>query len=182
MPRKWKRSAARGQFSAQDLNITIEKVCKGKLSKREAARTCRIGRATTEGEASKVSKMYGNTSSAKKEEKALRGYAETCGAMAYGMTIKDLCRLAYGYAQHLHKTMPPTWIAEKATGECWAWGFRKRNNMSLRMSENISIARATAFNSENVKIFHNVYENALAKHEFGPESVWNLDETGVSSD
>ena len=101
MPRKWKRSTARGQFSAQDLNAATEKVRKGELSKREATRTYKIGRATldrylsatTEGEASKVSKMYGNTGFSQ-EEKALRGYAETCGAMAYGMTIKDLCRLA----------------------------------------------------------------------------------------
>lgn len=100
-------------------------------------------------------------------------------AVAYSMTINDLCRLAYDYALHLKKTLPPS---KKTADECWAGGFRKRNNFSLRTPENTSIARATAFNSANVKTFHNIlYTECSFKHQFGPMDAWNGDQDFQSS-
>ena len=166
MPRTWTRTTNRGQFTEGDLVTTLHRIRKGGLSRNEAARTYHVGRATlgrylkdNSMEISKISRSYrySNTLFTREEELSLKEHVETCGAMAYGLTVEDLCKLAYQYALLFNKTMPPKWRENKATGKCWASAFRTRNQLSLRLPENTSITRATAFNYANVKLFHEVY-------------------------
>jgi hypothetical protein len=57
----------------------------------------------------------------------------------------------------------------------------KRNSIvvSLRKHQSISLARATAFNRSAFELFFQEYINILEKHNFGPEQMYNVDETGL---
>ena len=190
MPQTWQRTTTRGAVSEADLRTAIERIRSKEISIREASRTYNIGRqtldrylqATPEGEkAKKTSKTFSNTVFSQDEEKSLFDYAEKSAAMHFGLTSKALAELAYDYGKKLGKKLPSGWEANKAAGEEWCLAFRRRNGLSLRTPENTSIARSQAFSLTNVQGFHEALSVALLKHDFGPCSVWNLDETGITT-
>ncbi|CAH1110682.1 unnamed protein product [Psylliodes chrysocephalus] len=64
----------------------------------------------------------------------------------------------------------------------WMKSFMKRHpKLSLRKSENTSVARASSFNKHNVEEFFKNYSDVQAKYAFGPNRIWNADETGIST-
>ena len=67
-------------------------------------------------------------------------------------------------------------------GKDWAQSFLKRHtDIYLRTPEATSIQRMAAFNRTNVYSFMNNLEQALSRHKYGPEQIWNLDETGCTT-
>lgn len=64
----------------------------------------------------------------------------------------------------------------------WLRGFMLRNDyLSLRTPEPTSLSRTTAFNRHTVGDFFNLLRQTLTKEQFGPEAVYNCDETGVQT-
>ena len=61
--------------------------------------------------------------------------------------------------------------------------MERNSNVSIRMPEATSIARATAFNRYNVDMFFNHYNSIINRPNFHlePRLTWNLDETGVNT-
>ncbi|GBP63667.1 hypothetical protein EVAR_82027_1 [Eumeta japonica] len=92
------------------------------------------------------------------EELLLVDYTQEAGKLQYGLTSKDVKRLAYEFAMKNNKKYPAQWDKDQMAGEYWLRLFRKRHQKQLALCkpEAISIARSTAFNKQNVQL---TYEN-----------------------
>ncbi|KAJ8964143.1 hypothetical protein NQ314_005095, partial [Rhamnusium bicolor] len=82
------------------------------------------------------------------EEESLEKYFIKSSQIQYGLTYHQAQTLAYEFAIHCNKNnIPKSWIENKLAGLFWMQSFMKRHpKLSLRLPENTSLARSTAFN------------------------------------
>ena len=100
----------------------------------------------------------------------------------YGRSPCMARRLAYEFANANSITIPDSWWRDCAAGEEWLTGFMKRHEtISIRVPEATSLGRSTAFNKFNTNKFFDNLELVYGRHAFGPESIYNCDETGVTT-
>ena len=99
----------------------------------------------------------------------------------YGLTTNDVRRLAYELACKLK--LPYTFNKDSCmAGKDWLQGFMARHKeLSLRIPQATSVSRAVGFNRAQVQNFFTVYKSLLDKHSFSAQSVWNMDESGIST-
>ncbi|XP_048487698.1 uncharacterized protein LOC125490998 [Plutella xylostella] len=65
-------------------------------------------------------------------------------------------------------------------GMDWLYGFLRRHpELSLRLPEPTSVARAMGFNRVNVSKFFALLIELQDKYKFGPTKIFNVDETGI---
>ena len=57
----------------------------------------------------------------------------------------------------------------------------KRHKLSLRQPESTGLTTATSCNKSNVNLFYSNLKTTHEKFKFGPEDVYNLDETGLTT-
>lgn len=117
------------------------------------------------------------------EEVQLCEYLKKAAYLHMGLDSKQVRDLAYQFAIAKKKErIPASWHKHKTAGIGWLRCFRQRyTELSLRKPESTSLARATSFNRANVSNFFDNLEKVMKKHNFPPDSVYNVDETGVST-
>ena len=78
--------------------------------------------------------------------------------------------------------IPNEWVISESAGEFWLRGFRKRHH-SLRLckSEATSLARTISFNKAKINTFFENLQVVLKRHNFEPNEIYNIDETGSSA-
>ena len=115
-----------------------------------------------------------------KEEDVLKDYLLLASKLNYGLTSKATRNLAYQYAVTNNKIILENWSVNKTASYDWLKGYLHRHtNLSLRQPESTSLSRATAFNKTTVGEFFNNLSYILEKKKFGPEAIFNVDETGL---
>ncbi|KAJ8939896.1 hypothetical protein NQ318_023236 [Aromia moschata] len=99
----------------------------------------------------------------------------------FGITCNELRSLVYDWAEinqiphRFNKT-------DKRAGWDWVRGFRSRHpEITFRKPENTSIARAMAFNKSNIAQFFKTHQEIVDKYKLGPEKIYNVDESGIST-
>ena len=112
----------------------------------------------------------------------LCSYLQRASDIYFGLTPKDVRKLAYQLADANKLAMPKSWMDNKCAGRDWFTSFLQKNpTLSLRAPEATSIARAISFNKPNVEMFFNNLQLCLQRHQFTPADIWNMDETGVTT-
>ena len=111
----------------------------------------------------------------------LAAYIKDLADQFHGLS-PDKCRwLCYEFALQNEVPMPDNWKRQHRAVKDWFAGFKERQNLSCRKPEPTSIARATAFNRNAVTKFFENLEAVQERHNFAPNNIYNLDETGVST-
>lgn len=117
-----------------------------------------------------------------KEENTLMGFLLKSAELYYGLTPKDVRKLAYDLALKHHKKIPPSWVEKEIAGVDWLTGFLKRfPQLSIRSPQATSLARATSFNETNINAFFDNLANVMDRYKFEPKDIWNIDETGITT-
>ncbi len=112
------------------------------------------------------------------QEKELADHLRLLDDMFYGLTRSEVMRLAYQFAEMNSLQHTFNRISEKA-GKKWFRSFCARNNFSLRTPEKISAARVSGFNRGQVENFFKHLKELYEKYNFGPERIFNMDESGI---
>jgi len=116
------------------------------------------------------------------DEKLLEEYVKKAASLYYGLSPKEIRVLAFEFANQNNKAVPRNWKVDGRAGSDWFTSFLKRHpGLSVREPEATSIARATNFNKTNVSAFFDNLSTVLERHKFGPENIFNIDETGVTT-
>lgn len=195
MPHKWKRKHPAKSTPANSVILqAVNMVCEERKSIREVAKAMNLSKSALarhlkkiNGASDKESVVFQSNLTcgmvfSEEEEAKLRHYLLTASKMHYGLTTVQVRNLAYEFAAALDKKYPNSWDLNKIAGYDWFKGFMGRHpQLSLRSPEATSLGRATSFNKKNVDDFLGNLKSLYEKYKLTPDSVYNCDETGVST-
>jgi len=100
----------------------------------------------------------------------------------YGLSINELRKLAFQFAQKLGLDYPSVWNDEMKAGRTWYYTFMNRHReLTLRTPEQTSINRVKAFCKTNVERFFGNYAKLMDVHHFEATNIYNMDESGFST-
>lgn len=184
MPRVYRRKTQRQTWTDEQMAAAKRSVDSGMSVKRASAKY-NIPRITLARWIASPNKKRGlgskKTVFSPEQEQELANHLLDLEARFYGITMKDVQKLAYELAERNglehgfnHKL--------KMAGRYWLEGFLKRNpSVSFRKPEATSAARARGFNKPSVKAFYALLRDILDSNQFPPSRIYNADETGVST-
>lgn len=114
-------------------------------------------------------------------EKILSDHILTLEECFFGLTIKDVRKLAFDLAEKYN--LPHAFNTEKKmAGKKWFYAFIRRNpRLSIRQPEATSLARVKGFNKKNVQHFFDLLESSITKFNLTPDRIFNVDESGFST-
>ncbi|KAJ3655378.1 hypothetical protein Zmor_014511 [Zophobas morio] len=116
------------------------------------------------------------------EEEVMVKYIIKSADIYYGLSTKEIRRLAYDLVKKYNLRRPRQWDDNQQAGKDWFSNFMKRHNqLSIRCAQPTSLSRATSFNPANVKIFFDNLTKVLDRNQFEPNDIYNVDETGVTT-
>lgn len=99
----------------------------------------------------------------------------------FGMTTTDVRQLAYEVAEKM-KIKHPFNKETKMAGKGWLHGFRNRHpQLSLRLPEATSLARAEAFNKPQVTKFFAKLEQVIEEQKIDKTLIFNMDESALTT-
>ncbi|XP_041705696.1 uncharacterized protein zgc:113274 [Coregonus clupeaformis] len=192
MPRVRVRTTDRGLFHPETFERASQDVLVGGQSVRSAAkahgvchvtlfRYCR--RKKDSANARLPAYRAHNRVFSQEQENNLKEYLLRAADIYFGLSHKEVRRLAYQLAQHYRCKYPETWATKEMAGKDWFTSFLKRHpGLSIRQPQATSLLRGTSFNATNVSQFFNNLSTILGRHHFEAKDVWNMDETSTATD
>ena len=114
------------------------------------------------------------------QQEDLKSYLTAMDKMLFGLTKKQCRRLAFDFAEECGISHPFN-KDTKMAGEDWLANFMKKHRFSVRKPEATSIARAMGFNKPSVDRFFNILREQREKYKFPASSIYNADESGLST-
>lgn len=114
------------------------------------------------------------------QEQDLADHSRDLDTSFYGLTFKDLRRLAFQFAEA--NNISHRFDKEsKLAGKDWALTFMKKYRLSLRTPQQTSLARIMGFNKVQLEVFFNNLSEIMVKFKFTPDRIYNMDESGMST-
>ena len=113
-------------------------------------------------------------------EMELVKHVKDMDAVLFGFTAVQLRKIAFEFAE-LNNIEHQFNREKKEAGKQWLRCFLSRHSdeLSLRMPETTSAARARAFNEVSVSAFFDILEKLQDEKKFTPDRIFNVDETGI---
>lgn len=184
------RRSDRQKWGERDMELAIKAVSEGKMGWLAASKRFQVPQATLRRRAGNKNKRirgsekglgrYHSTFTSEQEQEIV-SYCLTLETQMFGLNTSELRSIVYQFAEAngiQHRFNRKT---EKA-GWDWLKGFRKRHpNISLRVPEPTSAARAQAFNKPQIEKFFALLTRTIEKFGFTPDRVFNVDESGLST-
>ena len=187
MPRKYTRKTLRASYAEEDLKKALSEVKDGAALKSTSKKYGISPRALRRHRDNKVFKpgtvsLGRHRPDLKKEyEDELALKIQAMEKALFGLTTKDVRRLAYDFATKMRITHRFN-NESKMAGPDWLTGFLLRHpELAIRKPQATNIARAVGFNKPQVEKFFEAYQGVLTKHHYSPTRVWNMDETGITN-
>ncbi|XP_063731553.1 uncharacterized protein LOC134859146 [Eleginops maclovinus] len=116
------------------------------------------------------------------QEDSLADYLRRAADLFYGLSTKEVRRLAFQLAFFYKCSYPDTWNECSMAGREWFFGFMKRHPcLSIRCPQATSLSRNTSFNRHNVSMFYDNLAMVIDRYHFEGTDIWNMDETGVTT-
>jgi len=188
-----KRKSDRAKYALNDINSAIDRIATGDKLRRVAAETgidkstlSRYVKKFHEGGNKQLQKVaYWGVRQVFDEhmEMMLCDYLKNSARIYFGLTPLEVRKLAYELGMKNDLKLPDSWLENSMAGEDWLRGFLKRhkNDISVRLPEATSIARASSFNEKNVTLFYNNLNSVRERYNFEAKDIWNVDETGCTT-
>lgn len=115
------------------------------------------------------------------QEDELAQYIIQMCSCGFGLNHKEIRQLAFQIAEK-YKVDHPFNRKQGLAGSDWLRLFLRRHpKLSLRKTENTSLARLQGFNRETVNAYYDLLEKAMSDVHYSPDQIWNVDETGFST-
>ncbi|KAK0169796.1 hypothetical protein PV328_010437 [Microctonus aethiopoides] len=176
---KYVRKTNRQQWDPQAMENAIKAVQNGEMGWLKASKTFKVPSTTLRRRGCNANKRVRNnctglgrfiTTFTPEQEKSIIDRLEQMEQHLFGITCKELRSLIYEWAE-MNKIPHRFNKNEKRAGLDWIKGFRSRNpEIILQKPENTSIA-----------IFFQTYQEIIDKYKLGPERIYNVDESGLST-
>lgn len=186
----YKRKTDRGAWSEGDMERAIQAVRNGEMGWLKASKIFNVPTATLRRRAQGKNKFAVNAEKrfgsfqftlTKDLEGAIVKHILDLESRFFGMTRTDVRRLAYEVAEKM-KIKHPFNKELKMAGKGWLHGFRQRNpELSLRLPEATSLARAEAFNKPQVDKFFSKLEQVIKTHKIDKTMIYNMDESALTT-
>ena len=186
------RKTDRGQYSKDQMKLAVQAVVQEKQSFRDAARNHDVNYKTlnryvklhnTGGDIDEVGYKKARQVFSKQVEDHMVEYVKRAAQIYHGLTPRNIRELAFKMAKSNNLRMPKTWEEEQSAGIDWFKSFMNRNpRLSIRSPEPTSLARMSNFNRANVDAFFDNLADVTSRGVgFPPQSIYNVDETGVTT-
>ncbi|KAG5347670.1 CBX5 protein, partial [Acromyrmex charruanus] len=157
----------------EQINYYRINVNKQNQKKQQTGETSVVAQLTSYG---KNHQIFNNT-----EEIALVEYIKRIADIYYGITPKEVRKLAYQFAIKNGSKVRNSWNENKIAGEDWFRNFRKRNNSLPIRLKTTSLCKAISFNKHNVNLFFTNLKTICNCLKVKPSNIWNMDEIGIST-
>ncbi|XP_043468651.1 uncharacterized protein LOC122502578 [Leptopilina heterotoma] len=116
------------------------------------------------------------------QEKILSNYLLRSCDIYFGLSSREIRKLAFEMAVVYNLERPSKWDENKSAGIYWFKSFMLRNpELSVRTAQGESLSRATSFNRINVDAFYDNLKSIMDRHDFEAKNIYNFDELGVTT-
>ncbi|KAB0790057.1 hypothetical protein PPYR_15620 [Photinus pyralis] len=191
-----KKKTERGNTSKEDMEQAVNRVLNNNESQRSVAKSLNICHVTLHRYVRKVQNSghnegpvsLSNVGYSRKpvfdenQAQKLVDYIKHASKIYFGLSPKEVRKFAYECALTYNVTVPDSWNKNKCAGEDWLTQFlKKHEDLSIRTPEATSLQRAISFNKQNVSSFFDKLASVRDKYNFNSATIWNLDETGVTT-
>ncbi|KAH9320446.1 hypothetical protein KI387_015085 [Taxus chinensis] len=175
-----KKVYIRGQWTEADMKAALRDVEENGMSTRQAATKWGIPSTNV------TDWLYGKRTSKRKgpptvltdeEEKEIVTWCQDMAELGHGLEVIHL----KAYVAHMCQCRPNP-FKDGLPGKSWWYGFRRRHpDLTIRTAEGLDRDRAVMLRPRIVAAFYDNLQKMYAANQYGPDKIWNCDETGVQA-
>ena len=192
MVRNYVRKTTRGNWDESQMRSAIECVQKKEMSIRKAAVVFAVPKDSLHRRIKGALKSIPSDKPYKKflsprrnvlseeQEKELANYIREMDMSFYGLSINEIRRVVFDYAEQ-NKIKHPFNKEKKMAGRDFVNSFLKRQKtLSLRKPEGVALNRVFGLNKKSVEQYFYNLKELLDTQNFEPHQIYNCDETGLT--